>query len=110
MSTNEEIYILDFTDALSKTKAGIVTKNVISYWCRNSLSMKIIKGDSIKNHLIPLLEKAQGEQGVIKVERNNENQLLSPKVFNIRSNSSKFEKRAIKHTYSSETNQSEKNK
>ena len=56
------------------------------------------------------MRKHKANKSLVKVEGAFDNQLLSPnKMFNIRSDSSKFEKRVIKHTYTSETNQSEKN-
>ena len=72
--------------------------------------MHFIKTESIKNSFLNLIDKNVTFKSSKAIVSKLDNRTYSPQKSLIKRDSSKFDKRMIRHTFTNETNQSEKNK
>ena len=109
LSESSEVGVLDVADILSQFSTGFKIKNILSFlWCQ-SLSLNYITGESIKVHLLPKLDKPVVYKSSKMTISKYDNNMCSPTRSIIKRNSSNVDKRVIRHTFTNETNQSEKN-
>ena len=109
LSASSEVGVLDVVNVLSQFSTGFKIKNMLSFLWRQSLSLNYITGESIKSHLLPKLDKQVVYKSSKMTISKYDNNMCSPTHSIIKRNSSNVDKRVIKHTFTNETNQSEKN-
>jgi len=96
---------------VNQTRLKVNVKVFLAYLCRKSYSMKFIHSEDIINNVIPMFEKYDSKQILMREDSHSNLDLLSSNYSYLRavsSESNNFDKNMIKHSNTGDTNQSEK--